>query len=181
MALLGAATNPDSHNHDMDRERQYGGHLVEIVKSFQEIASYEMKTKTSKNQKRDPIKKARRIEITNADKSDLPEAVKSFYKGLIRYGIFIRDYRGKSVRGKVVPRLVLRGLLIPYFKITFSKRDSISMSWDEFIDFLRNPSDFSKRWKEKNNIGKKTEQLDGCDNKTDNVLQLDLFERSENL
>jgi len=149
MSLLNAATNPELYSHDFDKEHHYARHLVEIVKSFQEIASHEMKTKTSKNQNQITIKKARRIEITNVDK-ELPDDVRAFYKGLIRYGIFIRDYRGKSVRGKVVPRLILRGLLIPYFKITFSKRDSISMSWDDFINFLRNPTDFSEQWKKKN-------------------------------
>lgn len=146
MGLLAAATNPELNNYDVDRKHTYADHLVAIVKAFQEIASHEMKTKTSKNQDKAPIKKARKIEITNVDK-ELPDSVRAFYKGLIRYGIFIRDYRGKSVRGKVVPRLVLRGLLIPYFKITFSKRDNISMSWDDFIKFLLDPVDFSKRWK----------------------------------
>jgi len=168
MNLLNAATNPELPNCDVDKEHAYGKHLVEIVKSFQEIASYEMKTKTSKNQNRITIKKARKIEITDTDKEHLPDDVMPFYRGLIRYGIFIRDYRGKSVRGKVVPRLYLRGSLIPYFKITFSKRDNIQMSWDSFIDFLREPSDFAEKWKENN-----TPQIPP-DSET-----LDLFERSE--
>jgi serine/threonine protein kinase len=168
MALLNAATSPESRNYDIDKEHIYGKHLVEIVKSFQEIASHEMKTKTSKNQQHNTIKKARKIEITNADKEDLPEDVRSYYKGLIRYGIFIRDNKGKSVRGRVAPRLYLRGSLIPFFKITFSKRDSISMSWEDFIEFLRKPSIFAERWV-RHNTGKTSV---GC-------VQLDLFGGSE--
>jgi hypothetical protein len=143
ISLLNAATNPDADNQDTDREHSYAKHLVEIVRAFQEIASFELKNNTSKNIDRITIKKARRIEITNADE-ELPCDMVSFYKGLIRYGIFVRDYRGKSIRGKVVPRLVLRGLLIPYFKLTFSKRDSIQMSWKDFIEFLQNPTQFRK-------------------------------------
>jgi serine/threonine protein kinase len=168
--LLNAATSPESRNYDIDKEHIYGQHLVEIVKSFQEIASHEMKTKTSKNQQHIPIKKARKIEITNADNEDLPDDVRPYYRGLIRYGIFIRDNKGKSVRGRVAPRLYLRGSLIPFFKITFSKRDSISMSWDNFITFLREPSAFAKRWKE-NNV---CETSLYCE-------QLNLFEGSEML
>ena len=67
-----------------------------------------------------------------------------YYKGLIRYGVFIRDYRGKSVRGQAVPRLYLRGLLIPYFTLSFSKRDSISLNWEEFCKLLENPLDFTQ-------------------------------------
>lgn len=148
MNLLGAATNPEESNYDVDREHVYASHLVNIVKSFQEIASYELRNRFSKNLETNPIKKARRIEILSVDR-DLPEHVKRYYKGLIRYGIFIRDNRGKSVRGKVVPRLILRGALIPYFKITFSKRDSISMSWESFISFLEDPLNFTKKWKDK--------------------------------
>ena len=65
-----------------------------------------------------------------------------FYKGMIRYGLFIRDVRGKSVRGKIAPRLVLRSLLIPYFTLSFSKRDSISMGKDDFIRFISCPDSF---------------------------------------
>ncbi|MCL2312956.1 MAG: protein kinase, partial [Firmicutes bacterium] len=113
MSLLSAATDPTLHNYELDKEHAYAKHLVDIVKSFQEITSFELKTKTSKNQNNITIKKARRIEITNVDK-DIPVEIVPYYRGLIRYGIFIRDYRGKSVRGKVVPRLVLKGSLIPY-------------------------------------------------------------------
>src|SRR3990167_7092307 len=66
---------------------------------------------------------------------------------MIRYGLFIRDWRGKSVSGKAVPRLYLRSILIPYYTITFSKRDAVTMTWEEFCNFLRNPKDFVEYWK----------------------------------
>lgn len=145
MALLSAATNPSERSLVSDKEHEYARHLIEIVKAFQEIASYELKNKNSKNQNTNPIKKARRIEITNVD-NQLAGAALDYYKGLIRYGIFIRDYRGKSVRGKIVPRLYLRSRLIPYFRLTFSKRDSISISWEEFTKFLLNPTEFANEY-----------------------------------
>ena len=107
------------------------------------VASHDLKHKNSKNQGRTPIKKARRIEVTNVE-GDLPPEADAYYKGLIRYGIFIRDYRGKSVRGRIVPRLFLRSRLIPYFKLTFSKRDSISMSWKDFLLFLNDPKKYAE-------------------------------------
>ncbi len=171
MSLLNAATNPETYNQDTDRDHVYARHLVSIVKAFQEIASFEMKTKTSKNQDRITIKKARKIEITNLN-NELPDDIRAYYTGLIRYGIFVRDYRGKSIRGKVVPRLVLRGLLIPYFKITFSKRDNISMSWDDFTEFLRNPDSFAEQWKknDSNTLKNNSDTQTG-----ENVYQMSLF------
>jgi hypothetical protein len=168
MNLLSAATDPTVFNYEKDKDHAYAKHLIDIVKSFQEITSFELKTRASKNQDKFPIKKARRIEITNVDK-DLPQEIVPYYRGLIRYGIFIRDNRGKSIRGKVVPRLVLKGSLIPYFKITFSKRDSISMSWDNFIEFLSNPLIFSENWK---NNSSRAITL----NTTNNKQQISLFE-----
>ena len=50
------------------------------------------------------------------------------YKDLIRYGLFMRDARGKSVRGAMVPRLYLRRFLLPYCTLALSKRDSVPLS-----------------------------------------------------
>ena len=160
MSLLNSATNPSEKSLALDREHEYAKHLVEIVKAFQEVASYDLKNKISKNQDSLPIKKARRIEITNVDKELNGDAL-DYYKGLIRYGVFIRDYRGKSVRGKIVPRLYLRSRLIPYFRLTFSKRDSISMSWEDFNKFLLSPNDYAREY---------------ISNNLDTSKQLSLFE-----
>jgi serine/threonine protein kinase len=149
MSLLEAATNPSEKSLTLDSEHKYAKHLISIVNGFHELASFELKNKKSKNLDHNPIKKARRIEIANVN-FDLDEAAYDYYRGLIRYGIFIRDYRGKSVRGRIAPRLVLRSRLIPLFRLTFSKRDSITMSWNEFQDFLLKPNEFVISYKERN-------------------------------
>jgi serine/threonine protein kinase len=150
MALLRGATNPNLKNKNdssiSSKEKDYSNHLTEIIKAFHEIASYDLKNKTSKNLGKTTIKKARRIEVTSVE-NELTGPALDYYKGLIRYGVFIIDYRGKSVRGKIVPRLILRSSLIPYFKLTFSKRDSITMSWEEFNTFLLHPNKFLKLYK----------------------------------
>jgi serine/threonine protein kinase len=174
MSLLEAATNPSEKYLAIDSEHKYANHLISIVNGFHELASFELKNKNSKNQAHNPIKKARRIEITNVN-NYLDETAYDYYRGLIRYGIFIRDYRGKSVRGRIAPRLVLRSRLIPLFRLTFSKRDSITMSWDEFKKFLLEPDEFVKDYKDRNkaeqepksfsdNYGQKSLYFEATDN-----------------
>jgi len=147
--LLGAATNPSEQALKKENENMYGKHLTEIVEAFHEIASFDLKHKYSKNITANPIKKARRIEITGTEKA-LDEEPNNYYQGLIRYGIFIQDYRGKSVRGRVAPRLFLRSRLIPFFRLVFSKRDSITMSWEDLNCWLTNPKKFVMIYKDKN-------------------------------
>lgn len=146
ITLLGAATHPSLNIYQLDAQsepyKSYGNHLKLIAESFHRLASEEMK-KNIKNENNHVPKQVRRIEITESC-SDLPPDAVAFYKGIIRYGLFIRDTRGKSVRGGIVPRLYLRGLLIPYFRLSFSKKDSIFMNKSEFIDFLCNPKTFQK-------------------------------------
>ncbi len=67
------------------------------------------------------------------------------YDELLRYSVFIEDVRGKSRRGKIVPRLYLRRLLIPHFNLTFSMRDSIEIEPDEIQTLLLTPKEFEKR------------------------------------
>jgi hypothetical protein len=154
--LLEAATNPSEKSLAIDSEHKYAKHLISIVNGFHELASFELKNKNSKNQDHNPIKKARKIEITNVN-NYLDETAYDYYRGLIRYGIFIRDYRGKSVRGKIAPRLVLRSRLVPLFRLTFSKRDNITMSWDEFKKFLLEPDEFVKDYKNRNKVEQESE------------------------
>lgn len=126
-------------------DRSYGEHLCKIAKAFQQIAEHELQTKTSKNESSNPPKQARRIEISDTDRA-LPDDLHAYYLGLLRYGVFIRDYRGKSVRNQVTSRLVLRGLLIPYFTLSPSKRDSVTMDWDFFCRLLKEPEIAAKAW-----------------------------------
>ena len=77
------------------------------------------------------------------------EELKSIYQDLLKYGVFLRDVRGKSQRGAVVPRLYLRRLLIPTFLLTPSQRDSIGLEVEEFLTMLYAPEKFDKLIKRK--------------------------------
>lgn len=146
LQLLSSAT-PDTTNpyEADDYQVSFGEHLVKIAKCFQEIAIFEIKNKNSKNLDKNPPKHARRIEIKEI-KDFEKDLVREYYKGIIRYGVFLRDNRGKSVRGRAVPRLVLRGLLVPYFTLTFSTRDSVMLSWEDFCELLEFPEAFSNKF-----------------------------------
>jgi len=146
-SLLAAAANPTRKVYELSGDdKSFGEHLQKIVDAFCEISEFELKMKDSGNEGRTPPKQARRIEITNTEES-IPEDILPFYKAIIRYGVFIRDLRGKSARGKAVPRLVLRSILIPYYTLSFSKRDSIMMNWEQFCFFLKEPKLFTEAWK----------------------------------
>ena len=148
--VLRAASNPTKNVWELPgapREEAFGEHLVAIADGFSEIAIHELKTKLVKNGTSSAPKQARRIEITDANSSDLPEDLIPIYQGLIRYGVFLRDSRAKGARSKAVDRLVLRGVLIPYYVISLSKHDSISLSLVQFCEFLRKPKEFAANWK----------------------------------
>jgi hypothetical protein len=72
---------------------------------------------------------------------------KRLYEELLRYSVFIEDYRGKSRRGDVVPRLFLRRFLIPHFNLTFSTRDSIQLEPADFQELLLDPARFGERFR----------------------------------
>ena len=164
--LLGSATNPSEESLLRDSILNYGKHLTEIVEAFHQVASLDLKLKNSKNQKINPIKKARRIEIADTDKS-LDKEANDYYNGLIRYGIFIQDYRGKSVRGKIAPRLYLRSRLIPFFRLAFSKRDSITMTWEDLNMWLLNPKKYVDNY------------IDNIEMKNKKNIQQSLFKEEE--
>jgi hypothetical protein len=73
-----------------------------------------------------------------------PDA-QQLYDELLRYSVFIEDFRGKSRRGNVVPRLYLRRFLIPHFNLTFSTRDSVELEPEDFEVFLLNPKAFEQK------------------------------------
>jgi serine/threonine protein kinase len=119
-----------------------GEHLVAIVTTFGRVAHSYLKFKNSKNEDNNPPHLASRIEPY--DELKLDERSQKTYNELLRYSLFIEDHRGKSRRGKVVPRLYLRRSLLPLFNLTFSKRDSISLEVEEFEQLLLDPKKFEE-------------------------------------
>ena len=121
---------------------RFGERLVDIVEAFGNVANSHLKFVDSKNEDRNPPKQATRIEPYETP--SLSEEAKQVYDELLRYSVFIEDFRGKSLRGHVVPRLYLRRFLIPHFNLTFSKRDSIRLASADFETFLLKPREFEK-------------------------------------
>lgn len=117
-----------------------GDELVAIVEAFGNVAHSHLRFLNSKNEEGNPPKQATRIEPY--EPIALSERAQRLYDELLRYSVFIEDFRGKSRRGKVVPRLYLRRFLIPHFNLTFSTRDSIELEPDQFEAFLLHPKSF---------------------------------------
>lgn len=154
-----ATTNPNGTIPPQNGDITFGEHLRDIVIAFQEIASFDLKNKDSKNQETNPPKQARKIELTSTN-GTLKGMALDYYRGLIRYGVFIQDFRAKSVRGTPARRLYLRGLLIPYSRITFSKRDCITLEWKEFERLLDNPKKFTAEYKKRTDVEEQLRMLE---------------------
>jgi len=122
---------------------KFGTQLVSIVEAFGIVANSHMKFLDSKNEAGFPPKQATRIEPY--EQCSLSETAQQLYDELLRYSVFIEDYRGKSRRNSIVPRLYLRRFLIPHFSLTFSTRDSIELEAREFEEFLLAPREFEKK------------------------------------
>jgi len=133
---------------------KYGTHLKDIVEAFVNVSRYELtKGKLISNQGRLNPKQAFRLEII--DKFVLPDKAEIYFEGLIRWHIFLQDWRGKSVRGMITPRLYLNRILLPFCNLTFSSHDHIQITNKEFISLLIEPSKFPTYWikKRKGNGG----------------------------
>lgn len=122
---------------------KYGDQLVAIVTAFGNVTHSFLKFRNSKNEVGSPPHQASRIEPY--EPFSLTESAQCLYDELLRYSVFIEDFRGKSRRGKVVPRLYLRRFLIPHFNLTFSLRDSVEVEPAEFQQFLLEPSKFEDK------------------------------------
>ena len=126
----------------------YGDHLKAIVEAFAAAArallfgpTYTMKETSGE---REVPRMAFRLEII--DEFRIDGLALEIYRDLIRYGLFMRDNRGKSVRGNFVPRLYLRRLLLPYCALALSKRDSVQISCRAFELLLLEPDRFRERY-----------------------------------
>lgn len=135
-----------------------GRQLRKIAEAFGEIAHWYLCNKTSKNVKRRPQWQAFRIEVRDKMKFDNPK-LEEYYRDLLRYGVFVRDVKGKSIRGAVVPRLYLRRILIPTFRLTFSQRDNIGLEVEDFNTLLKDPEEFLRIVKIKARIPKEQKRM----------------------
>jgi serine/threonine protein kinase len=124
-----------------------GQRLRKITEAFGNVANWYLVNLDSGNVKQNPPWQAFRVEIR--DRPTLNGETLKIYNDLIKYGIFLRDVRGKSQRGAVVPRLYLRRLLIPSFRLTPSQRDAVSVDSKEFVMLLQDPEGFRTHMKKK--------------------------------
>jgi len=124
---------------------RHGDKLIAIVEAFGNVAHSYIRFRDSKNEEGNPPHQASRIEPY--EPFELSEEAQKIYDELLRYSVFIEDFRGKSRRGKVVPRLYLRRFLIPHFNLTFSTRDSLELEPRHFEHFLLEPKDFEDKYR----------------------------------
>ena len=129
---------------DYELTGRYGDHLKAVVEAFVTSARTLLLGKTytmnEGNSTREVPRMAFRLEVV--DDFRLDGLAREIYRDLVRYGLFIRDSRGKSVRGTFVPRLFLRRLLLPYGLLALSKRDSVQINCEFFKVLLLWPDRF---------------------------------------
>lgn len=124
-----------------------GDKLVAIVQAFGKVANSYLKFRDSKNEKGETAWQASRVEPY--ERLNLGPEAKRLYDELLRYSVFIQDFRGKSRRGDVVPRLFLRRFLIPHFNLTFSTRDSVQLEPSDLELMILDPASFEKKFRRK--------------------------------
>ena len=119
-----------------------GPQLALVVTAFGNVARSYLMYETSRNEKSQPPHQASRIELYEPLRLS-PEARDVLHE-LLRYSVVIEDPRGKSRRGRIVPRFYLRGYLIPHFRLTFSRRDSLRLESRELERLLCRPEAFEE-------------------------------------
>ena len=122
---------------------QYGDQLADIVWAFGNVAYSYLRYMDSSNQTTNPPHQASRIEPYEPLR--LCSEARIILDELLRYSIFIEDPRGKSRRGKIVPRYYLRRYLVPHFQLTFSRRDSLPLESKEIETLLLDPQGFENK------------------------------------
>ena len=126
----------------------YGDHLKAVVEAFVASARNMLlgptyRLRENGNERHVP-RMAFRLEII--DEFRLEGLALEIYRDLLRYGLFMRDNRGKSIRGNFVPRLYLRRLLLPYCSLALSKRDSVPVTCQAFEGLLLRPDRFREQY-----------------------------------
>ena len=118
-----------------------GQKLADIVTAFGKVAHSYLLYETSANEGNKPPHQASRIEPYEPLR--LSKEARDTLDELLRYSIFITDPRGMSRRGQTVPRFYLRRYLIPRFRLTFSRRDSLQLKNQEIEMLLQKPEKFA--------------------------------------
>ena len=124
---------------------RWGPELAKIVSAFGNVAHSYLRYENSKNEAATPPHQASRIEPF--EPLELKPEAAEILRELLRYSILIEDPRGKSRRGKIVPRFYIRRYLIPHFQLTFSKRDSLQLESGEVELLLTDPEEFENRYR----------------------------------
>jgi len=131
-----------------DRAENFGNHLKSIVEAFIAVSRYELlEGRVVGNQGRESPRQAFRIEVVDSFEPD--RAVRGYLEGLVRYHIFLQDWRGKSQRGMLTPRLYLNRVFLPYGGLTLSSHDHIQLKNSELMQLLGRPAQFLDYWKRK--------------------------------
>jgi hypothetical protein len=126
-------------------QEPYGTRLKRIVNAFVQICSHELtEGPLLPGNGTGRPKQAFRLEVI--DELQLSEEATRLLAGLIKYHVFLQDWRGKSVRGLMTPRLYLNGVLIPFSRLTFSRKDNISLTSEELTRLLLTPSGFVEEY-----------------------------------
>ena len=121
---------------------RWGEQLAKVVTALGNVAHSYLLYETSTNVATNPPHQASRIEPYET--LQLSDKAQEILNELLRYSILIQDPRGKSRRGKVVPRFYLRRYLIPHFRLTFSRRDSLQLENHQIETLLCEPKKFEK-------------------------------------
>ena len=119
-----------------------GPHLANIITAVGSVARSYLLHMESTNEGKPTPHQASRIEPY--EPLTLSSEANANLQELLRYSVFIEDPRGKSRRGKIVPRYYLRRYLIPHFQLTFSRRDSIELENNQIDLLLRQPMEFER-------------------------------------
>ena len=119
---------------------RWGTRLADVVTAFGNVAHSYLMYETAKNETSEPPHQASRIEPYEA--LHLSDDAQEILNELLRYSVLIEDPRGMSRRGKIVPRYYLRRYLIPHFRLTFSRRDSLELENDQIETLLCKPQQF---------------------------------------
>lgn len=129
--------------------KEIGAVLRNVAQAFIAVSRYEL-TEGSLIDNQGALNPRQALRVEILDEFSLGDRARKIYQALLRWHVFLPDRRGRSVRGFMVPRLFLNRRLVPYARLSFSGKDSISLRSKEFEGLLLDPLQFEKYWRAKN-------------------------------